>query len=34
MFHSVIQYSLINWGRASKNLLHNVKNFAKSIFTR
>ena len=25
MFHSVIQYSLLNWGRASKSQLHNIK---------
>ena len=25
MFHSVLQYSLINWGRASKHLLYKIK---------
>ena len=25
MFHTVSQYSLINWGRASKHLLHKIK---------
>ena len=25
MFPSVIQYSLLNWGRASKSQLHNIK---------
>ena len=25
MFHLVIQYSLLNWGRTSKSQLHNIK---------
>jgi len=25
MFHSIIRYTVIYWGRASKSLLHNVK---------
>ena len=25
MFHSVIQYSLLNWGRASKSQFHNIQ---------
>ena len=25
MFHSVLQYSLIYWGRASKHLLYKIK---------
>ena len=27
MFHSVLQYSLINWGRASTHLLYKIKPF-------
>ena len=25
MFHSVIQYSLLNWGRTTKSQLHSIK---------
>ena len=37
-FHSVLQYSLINWGRASKHLLYKIKTlqnrFLRAILFR
>ena len=32
LFHSQLQYSLLNWGKATKTHLHNIRNFSKQNY--